>query len=153
MKTLIICVSVHHGNTEKVARAMAETIHARLVKPDEADINTLSEYDLIGFGSGIYAFRHHKALFSFVSGMPAMKNKKAFIFSTRGMGSAKRYHRILREKLLEKELDIAGEFSCRGLDTVGPLKLVGGMNKGKPDEEDLKNAREFAKGLQESKDE
>lgn len=29
MKTLIICISTHHGNTEKIAKAMAEIINKR----------------------------------------------------------------------------------------------------------------------------
>jgi flavodoxin len=147
MKALIIYISVHHGNTGKIARAMAESLDAELLKPGEVDITTLPEYDLIGFGSGIYVSKHHKSLLNFVSNMPVMKNKKTFIFSTMGMGSAERYHRALREKLLEKELDVVGEFSCRGLNTFGPLKLIGGMNKGRPDGRDLENAGNFAKGL------
>ena len=55
MKTLIICVSIHHGNTEKIAKAMAEVLNAKLVKPNEVNINELAKYYSIGFGSGIYA--------------------------------------------------------------------------------------------------
>ncbi len=150
MKTLIIYISVHHGNTEKIAGAMAESLDAELLKPGEVDIAALPEYDLIGFGSGIYFSKHHKALLNFVSKMPIMKDKKVFIFSTRGIGPVWYYHRPLRKKLLKKGVSIVGEFSCRGLDTVGPFKLIGGMNKGKPDEEDLENARNFARGLKES---
>ena len=32
-------------------------------------------------------------------------------------------------------------------DTFGPFKLVGGIAKGHPDEEDIKNTVEFVKGL------
>ncbi len=46
-----------------------------------------------------------------------------------------------------KTFEIIGEFSCLGLDTIGPLKLVGGINKGHPDEKDLDDARKFAIGL------
>jgi len=54
MKNLIVCISIHHGNTEKVAKEMAAILGAELVKPNDVDINTLSKYDLIGFGLGIY---------------------------------------------------------------------------------------------------
>jgi hypothetical protein len=30
---------------------------------------------------------------------------------------------------------------------VGPFKLIGGINKGRPDEKDLKQAEIFARGL------
>ena len=49
--------------------------------------------------------------------------------------------------MAKKGFRIIGEFSCKGYDTFGPLKFIGGINKGKPDEKDLKRAREFAKTL------
>jgi flavodoxin len=42
---------------------------------------------------------------------------------------------------------MVGEFHCKGWDTYGPLKLVGGHNKGQPNEEDLKNAEIFAESV------
>jgi len=38
-----------------------------------------------------------------------------------------------------------GEFNCLGWDNVGPLKFIGGINKGRPNENDIKKAKEFAK--------
>ena len=64
MKTLIICKSTHHGNTQKVAEVIADVLEAKLVKPEELDINTVAEYDLVGFGSGIYCGKHHRDLLS-----------------------------------------------------------------------------------------
>ena len=54
MKTLILCTSVHHQNTEKVAKVMAEELGADLVSIGQVQPETLTAYDLIGFGSGIY---------------------------------------------------------------------------------------------------
>jgi Flavodoxins len=76
MKTLIIYISIHHGNTEKVAKAMTEVLNAKLVKPYEVDTTTLSRYDLIGFGSGIYFGKHHENLLRFVDSLPMQENKK-----------------------------------------------------------------------------
>ena len=36
-----------------------------------------------------------------------------------------------------------GKFGCKGYDTFGPFKLVGGIAKGHTDEEDIKNAKCF----------
>jgi flavodoxin len=47
-----------------------------------------------------------------------------------------------------KGFNILGEFTCFGLDTEGMLRLTGGANKGRPNEEDLKRAEEFARTLQ-----
>ncbi len=147
MKTLLICVSIHHGNTEKIAKAMAEVLNAKLVKPNKVNINELSEYDLIGFGSGIYDGEHHKTLLNFADKLVQLQNKKAFIFSTKGIGPVRLYHKSLRNKLLERNFDIIGEFSCRGLLTEGPFKIIGGINKGRPNEQDVEKAKKFAEIL------
>lgn len=47
----------------------------------------------------------------------------------------------------EKSAVIAGEFGCRGFDTFGPFKLIGGIAKGRPSQADLENARRFFEGL------
>lgn len=57
------------------------------------------------------------------------------------------FDKPLKEKLLEKGFDIIGEFSCRGFDTYGPWKLIGGKNKGRPNGKDLEKAKEFGKSL------
>ena len=76
MKTLLIYVSVHHGNTEKVAKAMTDVLGAKLAKPQEFDINIVAEYDLIGFGSGIYHRKHHESLFKLLDKLLKQKIKK-----------------------------------------------------------------------------
>lgn len=153
MKTLIIYESIHHGNTEKVAKVIADVLEAKLVKPEELDINTVAEYDLIGFGSGIYVGKHHKDLLNTVDKLSSQKDKKAFIFSTSGAGGGKgtdKNHKALKKKLTEKGFTIMGEFSCKGFDTVGPLKLIGGVNKGRPNEDDLSKAANFAGRLKDA---
>ena len=145
MKTLIVYTSVHHQNTEKVAKVMAEELEADLVHVGKAQSDTLAAYDLIGFGSGIYFGKHHKTLLQFAETLPPVTQKKAFVFSTCGDG--KMHHAALKEKLVSRGFAIVDEFCCKGWDTVGPLKLFGGINKGKPDEKDLTAARAFAQGL------
>lgn len=145
MKTLIIYKSVHQMNTEKVAKVMAEAISADLRNVDEIQPAMLEEYDLIGFGSGIFFGKHHEALLTFVSGLP-QQNKKAFIFSTSG-GALKIMHRELRAALVQKGFAIKGEFTCPGFEMYGIFKLFGGFRKGRPNAKDLEKARVFVKGL------
>ena len=147
MKTLLIYVSIHHGNTEKIAKAMANVLEAKLMKPLELDINDVTKYDLIGFGSGIYDGEHHKTLLNFADKLAQLQNKKAFIFSTKGIGPVRLYHKSLRNKLLERNFDVIDEFSCRGFLTEGPFKIIGGINKGRPNEQDLEKAKKFAEIL------
>jgi len=152
MKTLIIYMSTHHGNTEKVARKMAKALGADLMKPGEvADPLIVRKYDLVGFGSGIYFGRFHRAMFELVSKMRDMGGKKAFTFSTGGAPEDNFANRFgipeFPKKLKEKGFDVVDGFFCLGFDTYGYLALIGGLNKGRPDEKDLKAAEAFARGL------
>ena len=148
MKTLIICFSYHHKNTEKIASVLAKTLNAEVKTPAETDLDKLSDYDLIGFGSGISFGSHYKVLLDFADKLPTVTSKKAFIFATSGQtGKTTKFHQKLREKLESKGFSIVGEFNCAGFDTYGFLKIVGGIQKGHPDEEDLKQAEAFAQSL------
>lgn len=150
MKTLIIYVSPHHGNTEKVAKAMANVLGADLMRVAQVDRNMLAEYDLIGFGSGVYFGKYHKSLVELVDKLPRLENKRAFIFATSGLRKIPFIHdfaKPLKGKLKHKGLNIVGEFSCRGFDTSQAAKIFGGINWGRPDGKDLKLAEDFARGL------
>ena len=153
LKSLIVYKSVFHGNTKKVAKEIAEVLDAKLVEPHEIAADHLLEYDLIGLGSGIYNIRHHEDVLNFVDDLPKMKGKKVFIFSTSGLRRFRIFHSFnkhLEKRLLEKGFDIIGEFSCRGFDNNGLLRLIGGIHRGRPNENDLRKAREFARDLKTS---
>jgi flavodoxin len=153
MKALMIYISVHHGNTEKVAQSMANILDADLLQVQQVDADMLERYDLIGFGSGIYFGRHHESLLDLVNQLPVVRNKKAFVFSTSGLRKIPLVHdfdRPLRRRLQRKGFDIIGQFSCRGLDTYRATGFVGGINRGRPNAEDLKQAEDFARGLRDS---
>jgi flavodoxin len=145
VKALVVCISVHHGNTEKIAASIARALGAELRKPKE--VESIQEYGLIGFGSGIYYWRHHKALLNLVDRLPDSRGKRVFIFSTSGIIVKWLLHRSLKKRLLKKGFDIVGEFFCKGFDTNGPLKLIGGINKGRPNETDIRRAGEFGRAL------
>ena len=148
MKTLIICFSYHHKNTDKIASVFAKTFEAEVKMPSEVDPKGLSEYDLVGFGSGISFGNHYKVLLDLAEKLPVVTNKKAFIFSTSGQkGNGPKFHRKLRKILESKGFSFVGEFNCAGFDTYGALKIVGGIQKGHPNGDDLKQAETFAKGL------
>ena len=58
-------------------------------------------------------------------------------------------HLPLKEKLQAKGYVVVDEFSCVALNTNSFLRFTGGMNKGRPNAEDLKNAEKFAQNLKE----
>jgi flavodoxin len=143
-KTLIICVSFHHGNTRRIAEVMANEIGATILTPDEVSPEQLDDYDLIGWGSGIYFGTHAESLRRLATSLPS-KPRQAFIFSTAGLPFLRSwFHSNLRGTLLARGCTVLGEFSCRGWDTVGPLAWFGGIDRSHPNEKDLERARSFA---------
>ncbi len=65
MRTAIVYASVHHGNTEKLVKRIAEECQMDLidaVKQPDAD---LSSYDMIGFASGIYFSKFYQSILEF----------------------------------------------------------------------------------------
>ena len=64
-----------------------------------------------------------------------------------GKEKAAKDHSPLREKLQLKGYIIVDEFQCPGFNTNGFLRFFGGINKGRPNTEDLKQADEFAQNL------
>lgn len=143
MKSLILVRSYHHKNTLKVAEVMAQALEADLLDIRKSGPGIITNYDIIGFGSGIYWGKFDKDMLALIDKIPSDKNKKVFVFSTSGMGSDM-FNEFAKELLSKKEFNVVGSFACKGFDTFGPFKLVGGINKGHPDDEDLNNARDFA---------
>jgi flavodoxin len=153
MKSLLILSSFHHQNTEKIANVFAEVLDARIRTPRQVNPEELLEYGLIGFGSGIYDEKHHKGLLDLADRLPQVTSRKAFIFSTSGVAEESivaKAHSPLRAKLQSKGYVIVDEFNCPGFNTNSFLKVLGGMNKGRPNAEDLKRAEEFAKQLKQN---
>lgn len=146
MKSLVIVVSVHHGNTLRVAQAIGEVLGCTVCEPETVAPEDVLACDLVGFGSGIYFGRFHRRLVHFVRSFPSIEGKRAFVFSTSGFGR-KEYNRSFERMLTEKGFTVMGSFACRGYDTFGLLWILGGINKGKPAEEELEDARRFARSL------
>ncbi|PWI45960.1 flavodoxin family protein [Streptomyces sp. ICBB 8177] len=149
MKTLIVCTSVSHGNTRRIADAMGQVLDARVLDPDQVDVGGLFTYDLVGFGSGIFSMNFHPRLRQFVRSLPRGERRGAFVFSSSGLPEPgfRPYTRGLVRLLEDKGFQVADTFACRGYDTWPPFKLVGGINKTRPDADDLHAARAFAEGL------
>lgn len=146
-KCLVIYYSYHHGNTEKIADAMAKTMGAKLCPVDKIGENNIEDYELIGFGSGIAFGKHYKRLITEI-GKLDLRGKKVFVFSTSGVGSSK-FNSALIELLKNTGASVVGDFACKGYDTYGPFKLIGGTAKGHPDYDDITAAEKFIKSIAE----
>ena len=105
----------------------------------------LKDYDLIGFASGIFFTKFSEQVLNFARvNLPV--NKDVFFIATAGNPMNGNFNSIA-EIAKDKKCNERGRFQCKGFDTYGPFKLIGGIQKGHPDEADLKAAVEFYKGI------
>lgn len=145
MKTAIIYYSKHHGNTKKLLDAIAKKNEVELIDVTENKLPDLKKYDRIGFASGIYYSKFQKQLLK-VASESFPDGKETFFIYTFG-AEKNGYTNAIREALKGHNAKILGEFGCFGFNTFGPFKLIGGIAKGHPNAEELKNAVNFYEKL------
>lgn len=144
MRCAIIHVSVHHHNTAKISAAMATAIGAEVLSVSEAKERSESNWDVVGLGSGIFFGAHHQSLLRYAAQWTKPPNA-VFIFSTAGLPSLGwLWHRSLRSILNRQQIPILDESCFPGWDTVGPLRWIGGIQRGRPNTHDLERAAAFA---------
>ena len=102
----------------------------------------LSEFDCIGFASGIYFASFAKPILNFAEKyLP--ENKKVFFMNTCGVKSPIVYFDAIRKITNAKNCRELGTYQCRGYDTFGTFKLVGGIAKGHPNANEIAGAVRF----------
>ncbi len=122
------------GNTKKVAETIAKAIGVEaktVAEPLTEDV------DILFLGSSPYAFDVDDEVKKFINGINVSVGKAVNFSTSAAVKSTKKYV----EKLLsEKNIPMAKEeFSCRGSFMM--------LHKGRPNEDDLKAAAEFAKNI------
>ena len=146
-RPLVLCKSVHHGNTLAVAERIAQSLGATVMDPDQLPSSFAESLPIVGVGSGIYYGRFHRSIRNWIAGLPADfgHGRAVFVYSTSGLPFLSRfYHRPLTRALRKCGFRVVGEFACRGHDTFGPLWLFGGLHRKHPDSTDLQRAEAFA---------
>ena len=146
LKTAIIYYSKHHGNTKKVLDAIAASDPGvELVDVTEKKEPDLSRYDRIGFASGIYYGKFAEQVLNFAKGdFPT--GKDVFFIATAG-NPTKNCFNAIAKAAESKHCKEIGRYICKGFDTYGPFKLVGGIQKGHPTAEEIQAAVDFYKTL------
>ena len=146
MRTAIVFYSKHHGNTKKLLDAItAADPSVTLIDVTQQPDADLSSFDRIGLASGIYYNAFAKQILACAEAhLP--ENKDVFYIYTHGAPAGIFLKRI-REISERKNCREIGQYHCLGFDTFGPFKLVGGLAKGHPDEEDIAAAVSFYQAL------
>ena len=142
MKILAVVESSHQGNTMKVAQAMAQVAPMDITSVEDAPKYNFSDYDIVGFGSGIYYGKHDKKIIELVSNV-CDKKAYTFVFSTSGSSGFLKNNQPLADLLKSKNKVVLGSFGCKGLDKFFVFKLLGGISKGHPNKKDLSEAQKF----------
>ena len=123
------------GNTKRLAEAIAEELGVQAL-PISAPIT--EKVDVLFLGNSYYAFTIAPEVREFVAGLEKDKVGKIINFGTAAMMNStyKKVRSVAATKgipVLDREFHCKGEFK--------------GMNKGRPNEDDLKAARVFARSI------
>lgn len=145
MKTVIIYASLHQGNTKRVVESIALNNNVDIIdiiKNKDADV---SEYDCIGIASGIAYGKYYPQMLDYLS-KKIPKGKPVFFIHT--AGDPKEKHCADAKSITDSRgCPYLGAYFCKGYDTYGPWKLIGGINRNRPNSTDFSNAQTFYSNL------
>lgn len=140
-KIVIIYASTHHGNTYKLVKAISEKYHIAIIDATQESAGNLQDYDVIGFASGIDFGRFYATVEKFAKENLPVEKKVFFLFTCAKV--RKGFTDSIREITTRKNAVVLGEYGCKGFNTYGPWKAIGGMNKNHPTEEEICHAVAF----------
>lgn len=139
MNIRVIYHSSKSGNTEKLAKAIAEELGVKAERMGKDGISFARPVDLLFVGDGIYWAKPHRITRRFFKELNPAPIKNAAVFAT--YGNQFKIGDDLKKLLQDKEINVVGEpFTCQGAS-------VGTKNQGHPDEADLQNVRAFARHI------
>ncbi|HDP81122.1 MAG TPA: hypothetical protein ENN21_09815, partial [Spirochaetes bacterium] len=141
------------GNTRKVAQAMVEAMNAvgcaaSAVPLSQWNNSSGDDYDLLGVGAPSFSSQAPTPVKRLIKNLPALHGKSAFVFSTSG-GAPGTVLYDMAAALKKKGARVSGGFLCRG-ECFHPAPEIYGRAPGRPDENDLENARSFARSAVEN---
>jgi len=122
------------GSTKKIADAIADELK---IEAEDVKKAKIKDNVFIFLGSGCYGGKPGKYMTNFIEKYD-FSEKKVALYGTSGGGEGKETE-VMETQLNDKNAIIKGKFFCKGKFWFG--------NKDKPSNEDLDNARKFAKQM------
>lgn len=144
-KAVIVYASTHHGNTLKLVEAISKKHNITLIDASKQTHADLSNYDIIGFASGIDFGKYYDSIQLFLKKNLPHGKPVFFIYTCAKPSNC--FSKTVKEEALKKNAILLGEYGCRGYNTYGPWKLIGGMNKNHPTIEEINGAIRFFEEL------
>jgi flavodoxin len=130
MKKAIVIYDTKFGNTEKIAKALAEGMSEQGIEVDcinveDVKIDKLSEYDLLAIGGPTHGFGMSKPIKDFIQKLKHvdLRDKKAFAFDTKNRGRWGSAAKGIEKRL--KTMDVNIVMPCASaivLGLKGPLQ-------------------------------
>ena len=116
--TAVIYASTHHANTSRLVEAIAAEYSIECIDAAKQQSADLSQYDLIGFASGIAFGRFYDSVERFLeNNLP--RGKRVFFLYTCAKISD-RFTKTVEEKARKADAVILGAYGCKGFNTYGP---------------------------------
>ena len=143
MKTAIVYCSTHHGNTKKLLDALPKDVV--LIDAEHPSTTDLTEFDRVGFASGIYGGAFARQVMNFA--LEYLPERKPVFFVATAAMKLKNHFVGITHACEKKRAILLGTYICQGYNTFGPFKLVGGTSKGHPTQEDIDGFLAFYNGL------
>lgn len=167
MKVLITYYS-GTGNTKKIAHAIKEGLtdhEVDLFPVKEVNPVELGSYDLLFLGSGTYGFNVSRKITSLIKKAPSLPSNIAYFSTHESQKSWPNAFKSVNDMLKDHDCKILGEFDCCGENLVEKAqeqreamysrmrleekaeaeRIYQNLVKGRPNENDLNDARNFAR--------
>ena len=144
-KTAIVFASTHHQNTRKLADAIAAAHDVTLIDATRCEVADLTNYDIIGFASGIDFSRFYAPVEAFLARNLPLGKRVFFLYTA--AAPSPRFTQSVKAAATQKGAVLLGEYGCKGYNTYGPWKLIGGMNKRHPTAKEVADAVAFFESL------
>ena len=169
MKVLITYYS-GTGNTKKIASAIKEGLPGHevdLFPVKEVNPTELGNYDLLFLGSGTYGFNVSRKITTLIKKATSLPGNFAYFSTHESQKSWPDAFKSVNDMLKDHNCKILGEFDCSGENLVEKAqeqreamysrmkpeekveaeKIYQNFVKGRPNADDLKNAKNFAKEI------
>jgi len=131
-----VVVDSRGGNTRKVADAIAEELG---IKATDVTTSPPDDARILFLGSGTYGGKPGEAMMKFI-GSGNFSGRKVAIFGTSGsVAGGQNMIVVMTDLLQRKGATILGNYHCRGKTFL--------VNWGRPNKEDLDNAKKFAREM------
>lgn len=149
----VIAFGTGRGTTAKIAGEIAEGMKAGEVNATAVNIEYLTAArvagaDIVGVGSPVHYYREARYLTNFLSSLPRLEGKRAFVFCTCGMDRPGETLHRLHRALAERGASVVGAESFRSAMSYFLLRArTLGNGDDLPGDRELAAARRFGAGM------